>query len=121
VAQVTWTDQALDDLDAICRFIARDAPGYATLCAERVFQATDRLAQFSRVGRVVSEVGRDDIRGARCTSCAYTGLVFVGGDKLQFPALPQAPLGPSPPALLTNCHASITAYQHRSRQHLESR
>jgi toxin ParE1/3/4 len=62
VAQVTWTDQALDDLDAICRFIARDAPRYATLFAERVFQATDRLAQFPRVGRVVPEVGRDDIR-----------------------------------------------------------
>lgn len=41
---------------------ARDAPRYATLFAERVFQATDRLAQFSRVGRVVPEVGRDDIR-----------------------------------------------------------
>jgi len=62
VAQVTWTDQALDDLDAICLFIARDAPRYAELFAERVFRATDRLAQFPRLGRVVPEIGRDDIR-----------------------------------------------------------
>ena len=61
MAQVTWTDQALNDLDAICRFIARDAPRYAELFAARVFQATDTLAQFPRLGRVVPEIGREDI------------------------------------------------------------
>jgi toxin ParE1/3/4 len=62
VAQVTWTDQALDDLDAVCLFIARDAPRYAELFAERVFRATDRLAEFPLSGRVVPEIGREDIR-----------------------------------------------------------
>jgi toxin ParE1/3/4 len=62
VARVTWTDQALDDLDAICLFVARDAPRYAEIVAARVFRATDRLSQFPRSGRIVPEVGRDDIR-----------------------------------------------------------
>ena len=29
MARINWLDQALDDLDAICDFIARDAPRYA--------------------------------------------------------------------------------------------
>lgn len=62
MARITWTEQALDDLDAVCLFIARDAPRYAEAFAGRVFRATERLAQFPRSGRVVPEIGRDDIR-----------------------------------------------------------
>ena len=60
--RVTWTEQALDDLDSVCLFIARDAPRYAELFAARVFHATERLEQFPRSGRVVPEVAHDDIR-----------------------------------------------------------
>ena len=62
MAQVAWTSQALDDLEAICLFIARDAPRYAGVFADRVFRGTDRLARFPRSGRVVPEIGREDIR-----------------------------------------------------------
>ena len=62
MAEVTWTDQALDDLDSVCRFIARDAPRYAELFAAQVFRATDHLAQFPRLGRVVPELRRDNYR-----------------------------------------------------------
>lgn len=62
MAQVSWTSQALDDLEAICLFIARDAPTYAEVFADRVFRVTDRLAEFPRLGRVVPEIGRQDIR-----------------------------------------------------------
>ncbi len=62
MAQVIWTHEALDDLDAVCGFIARDTSRYAELFAERVFRATNHLVEFPRVGRVVPEIGRDDIR-----------------------------------------------------------
>ncbi len=62
MAGVAWTDQALDDLNSICSFIARDAPRYAELFAARVFRATGRLAQFPRSGRVVPEIGQEEIR-----------------------------------------------------------
>ena len=62
MAQVTWTEQALDDLDAICLFIARDAPGYAALFAQAVFRATERLVEFPFSGRVVPEIERQDTR-----------------------------------------------------------
>jgi toxin ParE1/3/4 len=53
VAQVTWTEQALDDQDSICLFIARDAPRYAELFAAPVFRATEQLERFPNAGRIV--------------------------------------------------------------------
>ena len=62
MAQVSWTPQALRDLDAVCLFIARDAPRYAEIFAYRVFQAVDRVGEFPNSGRIVPEIGRNDIR-----------------------------------------------------------
>ena len=62
MAKVTWTDQALNDLDSICLFIARDSLQYAKLFAMRAFEATDRLEMFPKSGRVVPEIDREDIR-----------------------------------------------------------
>ena len=46
MARVNWTTQALEDLDALCLFIARDAPRYAELLAGRMFEAADVLGEF---------------------------------------------------------------------------
>ncbi len=62
MAKVTWTDQALDDLDSICLFIARDSLQYAKMFAIRAFEATGRLELFSKSGRIVPEINREDIR-----------------------------------------------------------
>lgn len=62
MAQVRWTLQALDDLEAVCLFIARDAPQVAALFADRAFRATDRLAEHPRLGRMVSELAIESVR-----------------------------------------------------------
>jgi len=62
LAQVSWTHQALDDLEAICLFIARDAPGVAAVFAQKVFETTDRLEMFPQLGRVMLEIGKPAIR-----------------------------------------------------------
>ena len=62
MATVGWTAQALDDLEAVCLYIARDAPHIAQIFAARSFDAVDRLAEFPLSGRVVPEVGRPEIR-----------------------------------------------------------
>lgn len=62
MAQVRWTVQALDDLEAICLFIARDAPTVAAVFAQRAFDSTDRLAEFPRSGRAVPELNDLDFR-----------------------------------------------------------
>jgi plasmid stabilization system protein ParE len=59
---VTWTDPALDDLEAICVHIARDIPRAAEVFAHGAFLATDRLARFPRSGRLVPEARLEDIR-----------------------------------------------------------
>jgi toxin ParE1/3/4 len=62
VTLVRWTDQAADDLRAIREFIERDSPRYGRLVAERLFDATQRLELFPLSGRIVPEIGREDIR-----------------------------------------------------------
>jgi plasmid stabilization system protein ParE len=62
MAEVRWTPQAADDLDAICLFIARDAPQVAATFADRVLRATDRLANHPGLGRVVPELGIQNIK-----------------------------------------------------------
>ncbi len=62
MAKVRWTPQAADDLEAICLFIARDAPPLAAIFADRVLRSTDRLARHPRLGRVVPELGIENIR-----------------------------------------------------------
>ena len=62
MAGVTWTSQPPDDLEAICLFIARDAPQVAAVFADRVLRATDQLEHFPRLGRIIPEFGMENIR-----------------------------------------------------------
>lgn len=60
--RINWTDPALDDLDALFAYIAKDAPGYAQSFIAQIMAAVDRLETFPRSGRRVPEADRDDIR-----------------------------------------------------------
>jgi len=62
MAEIRWTPQAADDLEAIYLFIARDSPKLADAFADRVLRATDRLAEFPRSGRILPELGIENIR-----------------------------------------------------------
>jgi plasmid stabilization system protein ParE len=62
VTVVVWTQQALDDVEAIREFIARDSPYYAKLTVERIMSSVDRLEHFPRSGRIVPERGQQTIR-----------------------------------------------------------
>jgi plasmid stabilization system protein ParE len=59
---IIWSRQAQDDLSAIRTFIARDSERYAQLTIDRIIAATDQLLNFPRSGRVVPEVGDDNLR-----------------------------------------------------------
>ena len=61
MTQVRRTEQAVGDLRSIREFIERDSPWYGRMVAERIFDSTARLESFPRSGRVVPEVGRDDL------------------------------------------------------------
>ena len=58
MVEVRWTFEALEDLESIAEFIARDSPHYAQFFILDVYRATDRLVDFPESGRVVPE-GKD--------------------------------------------------------------
>lgn len=62
MAQIKWTPQSLDDVEAIANFIARDSSYYAQIFTTRVFEAVDRLNLFPESGRTVPELNRKEIR-----------------------------------------------------------
>jgi plasmid stabilization system protein ParE len=78
VARIRWTNQALADLEAIGNFIARDAPSVAQVFVDNVFEAVKRLELFPRSGRVVPEIGQEDIREILFGSCR---IVYVVGEE----------------------------------------
>ena len=57
-----WTDPALDDLEIIRDYIAKDSPYYAKRFIERIFDAAEKLQNHPQMGRLVPEANRDDVR-----------------------------------------------------------
>jgi plasmid stabilization system protein ParE len=60
--RVIWTRQAVEDVEAIKNYVARDSDRYARLLAERLVAAVSRLELFPQSGRVVPEVGDESLR-----------------------------------------------------------
>jgi toxin ParE1/3/4 len=61
---VNWTDPALEDLDGIYAFIARDSLYYADNFVQQIIDSVTRLelGLFRESGRAVPEANRADIR-----------------------------------------------------------
>lgn len=62
MARIRWTIQAVQDIEAVCEFIARDAPRYSQIFANRILESTRRLKSFPLSGRIVPGIGKEDIR-----------------------------------------------------------
>ncbi|MBE0418255.1 MAG: type II toxin-antitoxin system RelE/ParE family toxin [Coriobacteriia bacterium] len=60
--RVSWTEQALGQLDEAIAFIAADRPEVALDWLERLLEAGESLAELSDRGRVVPEAGRKEVR-----------------------------------------------------------
>ncbi|MGP5307456.1 type II toxin-antitoxin system RelE/ParE family toxin [Vreelandella alkaliphila] len=56
MAEVIWTEPALQELDAIAEYIALDNPAAASHLAKDVFDKTERLKNFPQSGRVPPEL-----------------------------------------------------------------
>ena len=62
MAEVRWTPQASDDLEAIANFIAVDSPHYASLFAIDVLASVERLVTFPHSGRMVPKLNDPAVR-----------------------------------------------------------
>jgi toxin ParE1/3/4 len=59
---VSWSPEALDDVDAIAEYIARDSAFYAEAVVTRIKEVSRSLNQLPNRGRVVPEIGLPPIR-----------------------------------------------------------
>ncbi len=62
MTRVVWAPQALEDVEAIRRYLSRDSAHYAEFLVARIIAAADRLEKHPRSGRVVPEVGEASLR-----------------------------------------------------------
>ncbi|MEZ5530132.1 MAG: type II toxin-antitoxin system RelE/ParE family toxin [Porticoccaceae bacterium] len=62
MAQVIWTEPALDNLDDIAEYIALSNPPAASDLVQRGFYSIDRLAQFHQSGRIPGELSEFNYR-----------------------------------------------------------
>jgi plasmid stabilization system protein ParE len=60
--RIAWSDQSLEDIEEIRRYIQRDSHVYAELFVDRVFEAAERLIEYPLSGRVVPEFDDPTLR-----------------------------------------------------------
>ena len=59
---VKWTDNAIQDLDDIAEYIAKDSLRYAQLTVTSLFTSVDILEKFPRIGKMNDAIQNDKIR-----------------------------------------------------------
>lgn len=62
MGKVIWAPSALEDVNSIAEYIARDSVDQAALFVVRLFEATDRLQEFPLSGRVIPEIDNQSCR-----------------------------------------------------------
>jgi toxin ParE1/3/4 len=62
MARLRWSLQAAQDLEDICDFLAQDSEQYACVFARRVMAIIKSIPANPRLGSMVPEYNRDDLR-----------------------------------------------------------
>jgi plasmid stabilization system protein ParE len=61
-AELIWSSESLDDIDAIAEFIARDSPHHAQCVVAALFELGDAIATHPLAGRSVPELNDQAVR-----------------------------------------------------------
>ncbi len=85
MVKVVWSESAVVDLEAVVEYIARDSEYYAAAFADKVLKAVEKLGTFPKMGRIVPEYGRDDLRELIFQS--YRIIYKVGSEQVAIVAL----------------------------------
>ncbi len=62
MTRLVWTRPALEDVQQIHDYIARDSPRYARALAEQLFATVERLSAHPLSGRIVPELEQATVR-----------------------------------------------------------
>ena len=60
--RVTWSPEAIEDLESIAEYIERDSLFYAQSVVSKILEASRDIKEFPLIGRVVPELGDENIR-----------------------------------------------------------
>lgn len=60
--RVTWSPEAVEDLESIAEYIERDSSFYAQSVISKILEASRNIKEFPLIGRVVPELGIENIR-----------------------------------------------------------
>ncbi|MGH8019803.1 MAG: type II toxin-antitoxin system RelE/ParE family toxin [Opitutaceae bacterium] len=69
MAEVIWSEPAIQQLDTIASYIALDKPEAARVVVRRILDAADRLEHFRRLGRSVPEFPHPNYRQVWIRPC----------------------------------------------------
>ena len=59
---VRWSVPARNDLRQIYQYIARDSRYYARVVVDKIVTSTEKLERFPDIGRVVPEIGDENVK-----------------------------------------------------------
>jgi addiction module RelE/StbE family toxin len=62
MVKIVWTDSAIQDLNDIGDYIARDSERYAELTVDKLFYSVDILEEYPKSGKMVPEFEDENIR-----------------------------------------------------------
>ncbi len=60
--QLTWSPEAVEDLESIAEYIERDSSFYAQSVVSKILEASRDIKEFPLIGRSVPEIGDENIR-----------------------------------------------------------
>ena len=60
--RVAWSPRAVEDLEAIAKYISADSTAYAASVVKTILNTARNLSTFPFSGRVVPELGDESIR-----------------------------------------------------------
>ena len=60
--EVKWSPEAVEDLESIAEYIARDSEFYGRAVVAEILSVSRNIVEFPFIGRVVPEMGDERIR-----------------------------------------------------------
>ena len=60
--EVKWSPETTEDLEAIAEYIARDSEYYARAVVTEILSVSRNIREFPMAGRMVPEIGNENIR-----------------------------------------------------------
>jgi len=60
--RVTWSPEAVEDLESIAEYIERDSSFYAQSVVSQIIATSRKVKEFPLIGRMLPEIGDKNIR-----------------------------------------------------------